>query len=447
MNTSLITLLLWIPFLLYASIYGTIYSIRGYKKGLYRSLISVGATVVSGIISAILAKFFASGMADRIYGSILSENITDSNEMFSMFIELFAKGILQGFIALFMFSAILFLLTIILKVIASAIVKDKFEPTDKKMRWAGFGVRFVEAMFFSLLLLLPIYGTMATYMPIAEEIINLSDTANEDDINMSASEIIGQISDHPLLKAAKTKPMKVIYNGLADTKLENSNLNLPEMISSISGVLEQLKGIEALPENEQKEAVQTLIKYVDKNLVGQDWFYDIYLLAKNELIKMYNSSTNDLTGEEKAFADEFIASLEISEKDFQSCVRGTLDFAEHLIKSDFLDKMEQEDDAALYSDEFLYSFGEWLNCSESMLSIKKVLLLSCLNSITDSTDESMKIISELNLKIHTDKEEQKKEAAEILAILSGDAFHNFGGLITQNDFADKAVVEYVTPVA
>ena len=73
MNTALIVFLLWVPFLLYASIYGTIYSIRGYKKGLYRSLISGGATVVAGVISAILAKFFAVGIADDAYNAMMAE--------------------------------------------------------------------------------------------------------------------------------------------------------------------------------------------------------------------------------------------------------------------------------------------------------------------------------------------------------------------------------------
>ena len=417
MNTFLVTFLMWIPFLLYASIYGTIYSIRGYKKGLYRSLISVVATVVSGIISAILAKFFAVGMADRIYNLVMSENGGSSNETFDRIVELFAKGLIQGIIALFMFSTILFFLTIILKVIASVIVKDRFEPQNPKMRWGGLGVRFIEAMIFSLLLLLPIYGTAATYMPIVEEMIEFSSTSDEIEDVMVASEIVGKIGNHPLVKAAKTKPMEIIYNGLAKTKIENSTLNLPKMISSISGVLEQLKGIENLPEDEQKLAIQSLIKYIDKNLIGQEWFYDVYLLVKDEMVNMYKSSTNDLTDDEKVFADEFIVSLDMSEKEFQSCMKGTLDFAEYLITSDFMNRLEQGEDEVLYTDEFLYSFGKWLNCSESMLSIKKMFVLMSLNSVTKNAEVSMKIISGLNLKIHTDKEEQKTEAAGILDII------------------------------
>ncbi len=442
MNTALITFLMWIPFLLYASVYGSIYSVRGYKKGLYRSLVSVGATVVSGIISAVLAKFFAAGMADSIYGSIMAENIADSDEMFSNLIELFAKGLVQGIIALFMFSTILFFLTIIIKVIASVIVKDKFEPQGKKMRWAGLGVRFVEALVFSMLLLLPIYGTMATYVPIAEEVINISSSSDESGDTVLASEIVGKIGNHPLLKAAKTKPMEVIYNGLAKTKIENSTLNLPKMISSVSGVLEQLNGIENLPENEQKDKVQSLIKYIDKNLVGQEWFYDLYLLAKDELVNMYNSSSNGLTGDEKIFADEFIASLDMPEKDFQTCIKGTLGFTEYLIESDFMNRIEKEEEAVLYSDEFLYAFGKWLNCSDAMLPIKKMLILTSVNSITKDADTSMKILSMFDLKIHRDKEEQKKEAAEIMDILK-----NVDDLINKSALTEKNVVEAVAPVA
>ncbi len=446
MNPNLIIFVLWIPFIFLLSIYGTIYCIRGYKKGLYRSLISVGATVVSGIISAILAKFFASGIADSAYNTILAESIGDSNPLFADFIKLFAKGILQGFIALFLFSSILFMLTIIFKVIAAAIVKDRFEPENKGMRWAGLGVRFVEAIVFTLLLLLPIYGTLATYMPIAEEIIDMSMTSDGESEDMVVSDIIEKIGDHPLLKAAKTKPMEVIYNGLADSKVENSNLNIPKMLSSLSGILEQLKGIENLPEEEQKAAIQSLIKYIDENLVGREWFYDVYSLAKNEFVKMYNSSMSDLLGEEKVFADEFIASLELSEKDFQSCAKESLEFAEYIIENDLLIKMEQEDLSVLYTDECLYRFGEWLNCNESMLSFKKMMIMSSLNVFTGSAENSFKLLSRVDIKIHTDKEEQKQEAGATLVLLKGvQKLVVAEGLVRHPDFGYDIVKEYITP--
>ena len=446
MDPNLIVFVLWLPFIFLLSIYGTIYCIRGYKKGLYRSLVSVGATVVSGIISAILAKFFASGIADNVYKSIMAENIGNSNPLFADFIELFAKGVLQGFIALFLFSSILFLLTIIFKIIASAIVKDKFEPENKGMRWAGLGVRLVEAIVFTLLLLLPIYGTLATYMPVAEEIIDMSTTSDDEGEEMIVSDIIGKIGNHPLLKAAKTKTMEAIYNTLADSKVENSNLNLPKMISSISGVLEQLKGIENLPEEEQKSAVQSLINYIDENLVGQEWFYDVYSLTINELVKMYNSSMGDLSGEEKVFAEEFIASLDLSEKDFQSCSKESLDFVEYIIENDLLTKMEQEDLSVLYNDECLYRFGEWLNCNESMISFKKMLIMSSLNEFTGSAENSLKLLSKVNLKIHTDKEVQKQEAGATLVLLKGvQKLVVAEGLVRHPDFGYDIVKEYITP--
>ncbi len=445
MNNGLIVFILWLPFIFLFAIYGTIYSIRGYKKGLYRSLVSVGATVVSGIISALLAKFFAVGFADNIYNAMLAESVGNTNSIYTELIELFAKGILQGFVALFMFSTILFFLTIILKVIAGVIVKEKFEPENKIMRWSGLGVRLVEAVIFSLLLLLPIYGTMATYLPIAEELIGLSDTPIEDGEDISATEIIGQINNHPLLKAAKTKPMQAIYNGLAESKMENTNLNLPKMVSSISGIFEQLKGIENLPENEQKAAVQSLIKYIDKNFVGQEWFYDVYLLAKDELVKMYNSSTGDLSGEEKKIADEFIKTLDISEKDFQSCVRESLNFAEYVLESDIIGKIKNEDANALYSDECLYRFGKWLNCNESMLSVKKMIVMSFLGKFMDGADNPMNVLSKVNLKIHTDKEEQKKEAGAILVMLKGDNKLVIAeALVRHPDFGYDFVKDYIT---
>ncbi|MBR5322806.1 MAG: hypothetical protein IKU48_04615 [Clostridia bacterium] len=417
MNTVLIIFLLWVPFILYASIYGTIYSVRGYKKGLYRSLISVGATGVAGVISAILAKFFAARIADDAYNAIMSEGIDASSPFVADLVALFAKGALQGFMALFLFSSILFWATIIVKVIASAIVKNRFEPQNKSMRWAGMGVRLVEAIVFSLLLLLPLYGTLATYMPIAEDVIAMTTTTDSESDDLTVLEIIGEINNHPLLKAVRTKPITVIYNALSESNLESSSINLPEIVSSVSGILEQLKGIKNIPEEERVAAIQSLIQYLESDVVNQEWVYDVYLLAKNEIVKMYNESTSDMTAEERRVADELIKSLDMPKKDFQAGVKESLRFTEYLIESDFMDKLENEGESVFDDDEFLYSLGEWLNCSDSMLAIKKTLVLTALNSVTEDIDASMKIISELDLKIHTDKEEQKNEAKEILKII------------------------------
>ena len=217
------------------------------------------------------------------------------------------------------------------------------------------------------------------------------------------------------------------------------------MVGAVSGVMEKLSALEGMSEAEQKQAITDLVEYIDKNFVGEKWFYRVYDLARSELVKQYDVSSSGLSDEEKKFADEFIKSLEISEKDFQTCAEKGLDLAHYVIEKDLLTRMEAEELSVLYYDEFLYKLGETLNCNESMLAFKKIMIMPALNEFTGSADASLKLLSANPLKLHTDKESQKQEAGAVLLLLKGvKKLIIAEGLVRHPDFGYDAIAGYIT---
>ena len=59
MDISMIHFILWIPFLVVVVITGLSFMIGGFRKGLRRALVSLGATVVGAVLSILLAKLIA----------------------------------------------------------------------------------------------------------------------------------------------------------------------------------------------------------------------------------------------------------------------------------------------------------------------------------------------------------------------------------------------------
>ena len=90
MDTSMINLILWIPFLLAVVITGLIFMIGGYRKGIRRALVSLGATVVGAVLSILLAKVIAPLVTPAVSKSIPVETLFGDDvpvNLVSMFLD------------------------------------------------------------------------------------------------------------------------------------------------------------------------------------------------------------------------------------------------------------------------------------------------------------------------------------------------------------------------
>lgn len=56
MSPEILVTIIWIPFVLTALVAGLIYCISGYRHGLWRALVSLGAVILATVLSVLVSR-------------------------------------------------------------------------------------------------------------------------------------------------------------------------------------------------------------------------------------------------------------------------------------------------------------------------------------------------------------------------------------------------------
>ena len=177
MPVKILSIALWIPFGIVFLISAILFCRTGYKRGLWRSLISLGATAVSASVSLLLAGLMAQPIAGALIAALEQRRALGELEAFRPLLA----GVVKSLLALIIFSVLLFITAIIAKVLADKYLK-KYCMTDRKeLRWGGLGVRLIDALLYTQLLLLPLYGTIAAYFPAVNTVMTATAQIREDE--------------------------------------------------------------------------------------------------------------------------------------------------------------------------------------------------------------------------------------------------------------------------
>ncbi len=343
-SSQVLNLLLYIPFVLAVIITGIIYCIKGYKQGLYRALISLGVTLLSAGLSFLISwllSFALSGLVTALIPQDLFDNMGSLREILVSLLS----GLVQSSMALLLFGLFLLIFLIVLKIVWNHIKKDALLPQNKGMKWGGFGVRLVDAVIVAFLLLVPLYGPLATYVPPVESVIEI--TEGSDSV---AAEYLSGISENGMVSLYKGGPAKWIQGGLGKIKVGDVSVNLKDVID-ISGTA--IKKINRLSTSkDQKErltAIGDLSKFLRDDVVEEAWFYHVMNEAKKALLP-----TLDTLGEdEKIIVEQILKILDLPQEQFATSGVAILDFVTYAVESgavDFLETGDPEDLPADFSD-------------------------------------------------------------------------------------------------
>ena len=118
MNPTIITLVLWIPFVIAVIVAGVIFCINGYKKGTIRSLFSLGATIVAAVLSLLFSKLCARPLAKNFGASITTNMDLGGMPVGADAIMGIVESGLRIVASILLFSIFMFIFTIILKIVA-----------------------------------------------------------------------------------------------------------------------------------------------------------------------------------------------------------------------------------------------------------------------------------------------------------------------------------------
>ncbi len=172
-NNLLIGLLLVLPFLALFLVLVPIFLIGGYKKGLYRSSVSLGCTAVSCVLSALLSKLLSTGIV-----LALSDNLTEylgkmmdnlqvnfsknlSEMLFTMeYLPALMRGMASALLSMLIFPLLFLILLIVFHLVFGKLLKPFLTKKGASMwfRQGGMLVGLLDAFFISFLLFAPLYS-------------------------------------------------------------------------------------------------------------------------------------------------------------------------------------------------------------------------------------------------------------------------------------------------
>ena len=414
MSPTIINVILWIPFGLVIFIAGLIFCITGYKKGLWRSLISLGVTFVSALISMLLAKIIAGVLAKGTINSILS--MMPAEDLETTLVASVMRNMVQAFIAIALFFVIFFILTLILKLVSNAIKREELITQEKGLKWAGLGVRAIDAVVYSLLLLLPLYGTLGAYVPTAETVLKM--TAGEE-----ALVYLSAVTEHPLVAVSHGTPVGAVYNQLAKVKSENGvALSLPEVVGAMEETVEKFQALSTATEDNYDEICLDLVKHLRDNVVEAEWSYGLVKEAttvfKNEIVNnMDGADSEDIEAVSKVFD-----LLDMTEEEYKDNGVVMLDYVEYVLENNLIESLEVGDAASLNNETFYKETAAFLNATEQTVAIKKHVLTKFVSEICNDDEEAIKkIMDSYNDATVTDAAAQQKEVEVLIKMMTSDS--------------------------
>ena len=370
MDPKLLSLLLYVPFLIVGIVTGVIFCLKGYKQGLWRALISLGISAVAIILSILLARLVGSLLSGVLFGFVPRETFTEMGAMEDLASQ-FVQGLISDVLAILFFALILLILLIVFKIVGNHIKTEELQPESKGYRWGGVGVRALDALLVSLLLLLPLYGTVATYVSPAAQV---ADKVTKKDSEWV--ELMNGLSDNALVTLYKGGPAAWVQGGLSGFTVGEMDVDLAEMASLLDEAMVRFERVQkAETEEETAEAIGELSDFLREEMIEEEFFYQLIHQIRSEAAKEVAKLPDG--DEEKEFAEFFLDVADVSPEEFEDNGAALLDFISYAVRPEIISNLSEGNYSKLPA-EFYDRFGSLLNHSEQAKALKKYFLTATL---------------------------------------------------------------------
>ena len=408
MSPSILKAVLWIPFGIVLLIVTAIFLTSGYKRGLWRALLSLGATAVSTVLSLLLAGWIAPVISGAVVSALPplgAEELPLSEELLLDLI----RGAVGAVLALILFSLFLFIISIIIKSVCNHAAGDKLTVHSKGLKWAGLAVRLVDAAVFSLLLVLPLYGTLAAYAPTAQVLVRFQ--AEE---NAETEAYFETVVSHPVVKASRSGPVAWVYAELSSVEIGGTELDVAAMASSAEGLISRVEALANAPEEELIPQAQETITYVRENVIGQDWCYDLTMQLLEQAAWNLQSSVPE---EDRELMDELLDICDMSREQFRENADELLGFAQFMLENRIV---ELDAEALAGNETFLQELGELINSTEQAVALKNLLIMAAVREelYFGDTEQANRFANQYLRNTPTQQSLRTQEARALLLIFT-----------------------------
>lgn len=356
-GSLILFLLLLLPILIPLLVLLPVQMVKGYKRGVYRALISLGCSVVAGALSVFFAKIFADIVSTLVLKSALNGlislipiDLSDISEMLGSltYSTGAVRGLLSFLLALIFYFVLLIVLLSVSKPVVDVLVKLPLAASSKKMgmKVGGLFIGVADAVIIALLLVLPIYtiigngvSVIETASDAVESSLNASETTaeNENDnaVIRAMCDSVSEFCD----TAKKSPPVVISRLPLADFtdsvfarfKCDGQYFNFFEIVrDGVSALKECQSLIDVEPKQygeDQINAVDNIVTVTRENSFLYGLIHDGVFVAmklaeqlpeeknlKNDLYhvavdSMQNASVEDISDSFDTLADIFAISV------------------------------------------------------------------------------------------------------------------------------------------
>lgn len=410
-------IVLAIPFALPLVISLIVFLVGGYKRGATRSLLSLGVTVVAAVLAMVLCRLLAAVLPPLPFMEALVESLQEEGGVLAS--SSLVEQLPQMVGALLMFSPLFLILCIVGKCLCSFV--GTIAPQAGWKKAAGMAVRAVDAVIFALVLTLPIYGTVATLLPLAQSGYEAAGELDAD--SQEAAEVFEEMLEHPVIAIAGKFPLKQLYGGICTLSGDGNSLNLTQVATSGKNIMDQYNAYLSASEEDKAKETAKLVKVLREDLVEQDWGYAVYDEMLAPMLKQELGGATSEHPEAMALAEDFIY---MEQAEFEDTFGAVLEFMEVIAEENLdTDEMEQWMD----NDAVLSAFGEMLNATDASASLKNYLIVMQTADLLYDGDltaamEHTQMITQEGAVEKSLRDAEAKAVADILAAASTEELHD-----------------------
>lgn len=456
--TTFLYVLLFIPFGLLFLIFGLVYMITGYKKDLAPSLVSLVATIVAIPVSLLLSKLFAWLLSPALMG--LLTDMLPADRATASVLQTVAAGVMQIVLSLFLFVLLFILFLAIAKAIGKKHIHwsklDALNSNTPKTKLAGMGLRFADALLVVIMLLLPLYGTIAMTVPAASSLLELAsvETSQSDmqktrsaveapaeepevvaeaDSDAQIRELLAVVENHPVLLPYKYGPGDWVYSGLSSFSMNGNTADVSRAAEVMTGLVERLTELVAAFESEDNSralaAADELVSYTKAHVIEERWFYELFMGLVKEFDKAFAQYTASLpmdgdTQAELALVYQIRPLLDMTYEEFKSNGSAILEFLEHFLDADRIRQLTEiadvqtAEEAIPVLEDVTAQVGKLVNHSPQAAAMKRILLATWFDTDWELADPNAPFVN-WDSGLLTDPEQQKLEGLQFCLLLMG----------------------------
>ena len=417
-DTNLINLILWIPFAFVGLLAFLIYGIQGLRKGVKPALVSLAAIFPAALLGILIARGLGGVIAPILVDKLPAEFFGSAG--FTGILELLLLSLCSALTAMLLFMLLFLILTPVIAAIGKAILRKKSVSTTVTggSRAGGAALGLVSALLFALMFLLPLYGTLAAYIPTARTALDLilpedtapakqetytlqplsattrpldttSNTSPYNDL-LALRDILDCMMQHPLVEVASSAPVQSVYSSMTQVSVEEAPVNIVDLAGTMETLMEKVSAVMQAKNGQQAAACRDLVAFLREHVLMNDWAYTVYMTAMEQIPELP-------LGDEpiaQAVSEELRNILLFDEDDFRVNMNAILDFAEAALEQDVLDALEKEDYAALAKTGLLTDACTLLNATEQMTEVKNLLYRAALETLAGDNAEQAHAFAE-----------------------------------------------------